>query len=171
MPAFSVYASRLGTIVCLSLIAVLPAGADPTQEARHAIQAAYTGMDKAIGSRDTSAYAVYLDPNIVGIDQKGKETEGKGKTIQKLRQAFTLFSAAASKTEILTLALQGGGAVVTTHSTLSFSAMKNGRLFIVKGENTVRDFWIKSSGRWLLRQERVISNTQTMNGEPVPSAP
>lgn len=163
--------SRLGIILCLSFIAILPAGADPTQEARKEIQAAYAGMDKAIGSRDTSAYAAYLDPNIVGIDQKGRETDGKAKTVQLLRQGFAVFHAAASKTEILTLTLQGDGAVVTTHSTLSFSGARKGRTFTVKGENTVRDFWIRSGGRWLLRQERVISNKQTLNDQPVPSAP
>lgn len=170
MPLFSMHSCRLAIIVCLSLIAALPAGADPAQEARHAIQAAYAGMDKAISRRDTSAYAVYLDPDIVGIDEKGKETDGKAKTVQLLRQAFAVFRTAASKTNILTLALQGGGAVVTTHSTLSLSAMKNGRPIVVKSENQVRDFWSKSGGRWLLRQERVILNAQTLNGQPVRSA-
>ncbi len=171
MSAFSVYTSRFGIILCCGLLAVLPAGADPTQAARHAIQAAYAGMDKAIGNRDTSAYAAYLDPNIIGIDEKGKETDGKAKTVQMLRQAFALFSTASSKTEILTLALQDGGAVVTTRSALTFSAARHGRIFVVKGENQVRDFWSESSGRWLLKRERVVSDTQTLNGRLVPPAP
>ena len=162
---------RAGLGLCLILTAVLPAGADPTQAARHAIQSAYAGMDKAIGNRDTSAYAAYLDPNIIGIYEKGKETDGKAKMVQLVRQAFVVFSTASSKTEILSLTLQGGGAIVTTRSALSFSATRNGRSVTLKGENTVRDFWSKSSGRWLLKQERVISNTQTLNGQPVPPAP
>ena len=163
--------SRIGISMCLSLIIVLPAEADPTQDARKAIQAAYTGMDKAIANRDTSAYAVYLDQNIVGIDETGKETDGKAKTVQRLRQAFALFRTAASRTEILTLTLQEGGAVVVTHSALAFSATRNGRTFAVKGENQVRDFWSRSGGHWRLKRERVVSNTQTLNSQPVPALP
>ncbi len=167
----SILCCRVGMGLCVSLTLVLPAGADPTQDARRAIQAAYAGMDQAVSKRDVSAYAASLDPNIIGIDEKGKETAGKANTVQLLRQAFGLFSTTASKTEILTLALQGSGAVVTTHSMASFSGTKNGEPFVIKSENRVRDFWSKSGGRWRLKQERVLSDVQTLNGRPVPSAP
>ena len=167
----SVLFYRVGMGVCLSLTLILSADANPMQEARRAIQSAYAGMDKATNNRDTSAYSVYLDPNIVGIDEKGKETDGKAKTLQALSQAFALVSTARSNTKITTLALQDGGAVVTTDSTLSFSGTKNGQPFVIKGENTVRDFWSKSGGRWLLKRERVVSSAQTLNGQPVPPAP
>ncbi len=167
----SVLFCRFGMGVCLSLTFILSATANSTQDARRAIQSAYVGMDKATDNRNTSAYSVYLDPNIIGIDEKGKETDGKAKTLQALSQAFALVSAARSNTKIKTFTLQKGGAVVTTDSTLSFSGTKNGQPFVIKSENQVRDFWNKSGGRWLLRQERVISNTQTLNGQPVPPAP
>ena len=149
----------------------LPVQANSAQDARKAIQAAYAGMDKATSSRSASDYSAYLLPSYVGVDEKGVETEGKAKSVQALSQAFAQVSTAKSTTQILTLVLQDGGAVVTTHSNLTLSGTKNSRPFIIKSESRVRDFWIKSGGRWLLRRERIVSITESLNGRPMPSTP
>ena len=144
-------------LACVTLAFVSPAGASPAQDARQAIQAAYASMDQATAHRNASGYSAYLAPDFVGIDRKGAPTGGKEKTLEALRQAFAQVRAAKSTTQLLTLTLQDGGAVVTTRSQFSLSGTRNGKPFVLESENQERDFWIKSSGRWLLKRERVLS--------------
>ena len=165
----STLSSRLLAALCLIALA-LPAQADPVQDARKTILAAYAGMDKATRSRSASDYSAYLLSSYIGVDEKGGETDGKAKSVQALRQAFAQVSAAKSTTQILSLVLQDGGAVVTTHSNLTLSGTKNSRPFVIKSESQVRDFWIKSGGRWFLKRERILSVTETVNGRLVPSS-
>ena len=165
----SALVSHASVTLCLSLMLVLPVSANPAQDARKAIRAAYAGMDKATRDRSASGYSAYLSPNCVGVDEKGMETDGRARMVQALSQAFAQVNAAKSTTQILALSLQDGGAVVTAHSDLTLSGTKNSRPFVIRSESRVRDFWIKSGGRWLLRRERVLSVTQTVNGQTVPS--
>ncbi len=160
--------SYIALLLCLAALR-LPAGADPTHVARTAIQVAYAGMDKATNRRDAAAYSVYLTSDFVGLDEKETNTVGKAKTLQALRQAFAAVHTAASTTQVLTLVLQDGGAVVTTHSVLTLSGTKNGQPCVIRSENQVRDFWVPSGGRWRLKRERVMSAAQTVNDRPVPS--
>ena len=157
---------QIGAALCLTR---MPVYADSTGDAKEAIQAAYQAMDKATSAKNASGYAVYLLPNYVGVDEKGKETNGKAATVQGLSKAFSQLRTATSATRVLSLTLQDGGAVVTTRSSLSFTAIRNGQPFTVTGTNKVRDFWVKSAGHWMLKRERVMSSAQTVNGQPVPA--
>lgn len=117
------------TLTLLALI--VPAGASPAGDARAAIQAAYAGMDRATANRSAAGYSIYLTPDFVGVDEKGKETAGRDATVQALSGILAQVKAARSATQIQTLTLQDGGAVVVTHSTLSLTGTKNGQPFVI----------------------------------------
>ncbi len=161
--------SCIAVALCPSLALSIPALANPTQDARKAVQTAYIGMDKATKLRSASAYTAYLHPDYVGIDEKGVETDGRPEMVKSLGQAFALVNTAASSTQVLTLTLQSGGAVVTQRSALTMSGTKNNQPFIIKIDSRVRDFWVKAGGRWLLKREHILSETKTINGRQLPS--
>ena len=167
----SILVLRAGPALCLSLVLALPTMATPTNDTRAAIGAAYAGMDKATAARNASGYAVYLAPDFAGFDPKGAEIGGKDKILQALKQTFAQVSAAKSVTRLLAFSLRDGGAVVTTHTTLTLSGTKQGKPFVLKSEDHTRDFWVKSGGHWLLKRERGLSASATLDGRPAPSAP
>ena len=160
--------TRGGAALCLGFALALPAHATPAGDARAAITAAYAGLDKATASRSASGYSVYLAPDFAGFDPKGAEIDGKDKILQALTQTFAQVSTAKSVTRLLTFSLQDGGAVATTHTTLTLSGTKRGKPFVLKSEDHTRDFWVQSGGHWLLKRERGLSATSTLNGHPAP---
>ena len=162
---------RAAAALCLCFALTLPAHATPAGDARTAITAAYAGLDKATASRSVSSYSAYLAPDFAGFDSKGAKISGKDKILQALKQTFAQVSTAKSVTRIMAFSLQDGGAVVTTHTRLTLSGTKQGKLFVLKSEEQDRDFWVIPGGRWLLKRERGLSVTSTLDGHPVPAAP
>ncbi len=132
---------------------------------RAAITAAYASMDRALIRHDVTAYAAHLYPTFVGVYPQGKEMHGRAEDAASLHQLFAVASAVTSSTRLLTLAFQDGGAVVTTRETFSMSMQADGQPVSVKSVGTLRGFWVRSGGHWLLKAERSLSDTTTMNGE------
>ncbi|MGI4788914.1 MAG: nuclear transport factor 2 family protein [Janthinobacterium lividum] len=152
------------TLAALSFGFILPISADPTQDTRAAIASAYTNMNKALARRDSAAYLVYLHPAYSAIFADGKEVHGKDKAAAPLRQMFALANTVTASTQILTCSLQNDGAVVTTQETMSLTSKATGKPLVIKTVDNVRSFWLKVNGRWLLKQERLLSETTTING-------
>ena len=105
------------TLVGLSFGLTLTASANPAGDARTAIASAYTHMDKALVQKNASAYTAYLHPGFFGAYPQGKEIHGKDAEAASLRQIFSLAKRVASSTQLVSCALQDGGAVVTTRET------------------------------------------------------
>ena len=165
--------------VVLSFGPTLTALANPAGDARTAITSAYTRMDKVLVHKDASAYTAYLHPEFFGAYPQGKEIHGKDAEAASLRQIFSLAKTVASSTQIMSCALQDGGAVITTRETFSLSGTNEKGPFVIKSVDMMRSFWVKASGHWLKKRERSISDTATVNGveqktmtdQPAPPAP
>ncbi len=157
--------SCASVVVSLSFGLTLSVSANPQQDARKAIRAAYAGMDKALIHHDVSAYTAYLHPAFVGHYPQGKELDGKDKDAVSLHQLFAMAKTVNSSTQLLSFSLQNGGAVVTTREKFSMSGMNESEPISLKSEGTLRGFWVKVGRHWLLKGERSLSDTTTMNGE------
>lgn len=172
--------SRIGALVALGfgLTLSVPASASPNQDARSVIQTAYTRMDKALAHGDVSAYTSYLHPGFVGIYPQGKEIQGRDEDAASLHQLFAISKTANSSTQLLSCSLHNNSAVVTTRESFSMSGMSKGESITIKSVGTLRGFWVKVGGHWLLKKERSLSDTtifngvetKTINGQPIQPA-
>ena len=135
----------------------LSASADTEQNASSAIKAAYANMDKALANQDSVAYTAYLLPSFIGEYSNGKVIHGKDEDAASLHQLFSMAKTVTSSTRLLSCSLQNGGAIVTTEETLSLSGINGGSQAIIKSTDTMRSFWLKSDGHWLMKRERFLS--------------
>lgn len=158
-----------GTLVALGFAS--SASAAPQQKApigqgaRTAITTAYARMDKALVHGNVSAYTSYLLPTFVGVYPQGNKIQGKDKDAASLHQLFAMAKTVTSSTQLLSCSLQNGGAVVTTRGSFSMSGMHEGEPIAMKSVGTLRGFWVKAGGRWLLKEEHTLADTTTLNGE------
>lgn len=170
----SIMLSRLlfaGTLAAFGFGLASSASAGPQQKApigqgaRTAITTAYARMDKALVHGDVSAYTSYLLPTFVGVYPQGNKIQGKDKDAASLHQLFAMAKTVTSSTQLLSCSLQNGGAVVTTRESFSMSGMHESEPIAMKSVGTLRGFWVKAGGRWLLKEEHTLADTTTLNGE------
>ena len=134
--------------------------ADKTQDARKAIQAAYDRNNAAMVRRDVSGVLATYAPGYTSIDQNGQETARSGEEErQHWVESLTPPSKVKSKTRIVDLKLQDGGAVVTTesHEDITYVSRKTKSVQRLNIIESARDFWVKSQNRWLWKRSRTLT--------------
>ncbi len=155
----------ISTFLCLAL----PLTADSQSKDKAAIQSEIQKMDKASNSKDADGYVVFTHPDFINIDKSGRETtHGKEERREKLRRLFARATQVTGRTTVTHIVLSKQGAVVDKSSVFTLVMTGNGQKIDMKGNGTYRDFWVKNAGVWLQRKSHTITETTTVNGQPVP---
>lgn len=141
-----------------------PAAASPASVARAAITAAYARMSDAVQRRDADAYVASLSPDFVGVYPKGLVVRGRQGEAATLRQTFGAAKTLSASTRLVFCVLKDGGAVVTVQESTALSGQNAGGPLEIKDSATLRGFWVKSGGRWLLKRERSVADVISTNG-------
>ena len=176
--------SRVGTRRCLPVVALcglMPIGMaapptlppDKTEAVKQAVQAVYDAEDTALVAHDLDGVMAMYTPNVVFFDSlKGKQDVGAAGA----RQAWVTFfqvprqtlTAARHEIKEVTLNKAGTGATVLAvhHLTIS-AAPASGAAAVTHRDSTLRCFWTKKSGKWLIRQERILGVDTYVDGKRV----
>lgn len=162
----------LSTFFCLPLPVLAdnqPKDKTTIQSAVHTIQSAVQKMDKAANNRDADGYVAFAHPDFVSINKTGKETiHGKKEALKRSRRTFAGLTQIKVRTTITSISFSNEGAVVDTTSNLSASMVKSGKSFELKGTGTFRDLWVEKAGVWLQKKSQTLTETLTVNGQPIP---
>jgi len=155
----------LMTLCCLTSSVTADARSKDEASIRSEIQK----MDQAADSRSADGYVAFTYPNFVNIDKNGKETtHGKEERKQKFSQLFANATQVKQLTTITHIIFSKQGATVDKVSNELIMLMRNGQSIELKGDGTYCDFWVKSSGVWLQKRSRTVSENFTVNGQPIP---
>jgi hypothetical protein len=155
----------------LTLIAA-PALAKPQAAgAKQAIQAAYRQMDRAVDRKDLKTLYRFYDPTYVGYTLQGGQKDLE--TSRAEAEAFIPHVLrSSSSTVVLSASPQGSGVVVTdrTRSTLLVVNPNTHQHMVLKQDETDRDYWVRETGGWKIRQERTLALSASLNGRSIPES-
>ncbi len=139
-----------------------------------AIQAVYDAEDTALVAHDLDGVMAMYTPNVVFFDSlKGKQDVGAAGA----RKAWVTFfqmphqtlTAARHEIKEVTVNKAGTGATVLAvhHLTISGSPVDGAAAAVTHRDSTLRCFWTKKSGKWLIRQERILGVDTFVDGKRV----
>lgn len=154
----------ISTFFCLAF----PLIADSQSKDKVAIQNEIQKMDQASNNKSADGYVVFTHPDFINIDKSGQETtHGKEQRREKMRQLFARATQVTGRTTVTHIVLSKQGAVVDKSSIFTLVLTRDGQKMDMKGKGTYRDFWVKDVGVWLQKNSRTITETTTVNGQPV----
>ena len=147
---------------------------DKTAAVKQAVQAVYAAEDTALVAHDLDGVMAMYTPNVVFFDSlKGKQDVGAAGA----RQAWVTFfsvprqtlTAARHEIKEVTLNKAGTGATVLAvhHLTISAAPASGAAAAVTHRDSTLRCFWTKKSGKWLIRQERILGVDTYVDGKRV----
>lgn len=139
--------------------------------ARQAIQAAYRKMDRAADRKDLKTLYSFYDPAYVGYTLQGGQ-EDLATSRAETQSFLPHVLHATSSTVVLSATPEGNGAVVTdrTRSTLVVVNPRTHQHLVLKQDETDRDYWVRESGGWKIRQERTLALHASLDGHPIPES-
>ena len=161
--------SKTWFVLPLLVLTALPTHADPSSDARKAIQSLYNRQDAAAARRDANGTFAGRSPQFVSIDKNGRHTP-LAQEQQRVTGMFANATKITAATQIAHFTLQGSKALVTVK--------EKARLFVVNPRNKAQkadlqinsvsnDIWTKTPSGWQELESKEISGQTLVNGKPV----
>ena len=145
----------------------------PAVEAKRSIQAAYDKSNAALNDKDVDAVFASCAPDFVVIDLDGHQ-ENLDTERQAVGQMFQVAQSLENTTEVQSVTLQGGGAVVSIreHQVLQMTNPTTQEQVVVTSNNICRDYWAHTTLGWQEKRTRVVASHHDVQGNvKVPNTP
>lgn len=140
---------------------------------KQAVQAVYDAEDTALVAHDLDGVMAMYTSNVVFFDSlKGQQDVGAAGA----RKAWVTFfqvphqtlTAARHEIKEVTVNKSGTGATVqAVHHLTITGPTESGTASVTHRDSTLRCFWTKKDGKWLIRQERILGVDTFVDGKRV----
>ncbi len=151
-------------VVVLGCLLTLLIGARAAPDAKWTFQSLYSQLDQATVNKDVNAVISIYSPDYIGVRENG-EKYGFDHMRDGTLKLFAKYKAIRSKTVVQSAVVEKNGATVVTHYHGAYIRDSDvpGQEVTITVVSVDRDYWVKSSGGWKLKQERHLSSHQTRN--------
>ncbi|MBI3987154.1 MAG: hypothetical protein HY343_09550 [Lentisphaerae bacterium] len=161
-------------VVLAGTIAILGPGASlsfagGTAEVAQAIQEQYNAKNEAIAKKDMAAVWKLRTRDYTDV------SDGTGRGVAELQPKQALLFEKASSlqgtSKVENVTLSGTTAVVRVREsgTMIVPNPQVGQDVVMMNEGVWLETWVLDNGQWLTRQSKVLTNSITINGKPVPN--
>ena len=152
-----------------SLVLFVALAAVAAQAQQKEIVAAYKAMDVAAAKKDAAGIMKHFDKSCVYIDKGGQKTTFQALDAQ-LKQQFKFVKSATSKTKLESLKPAGSKAVAVTSQaiTIKLANPQTKKDVTFEQRNRSTDTWKKFGNAWRIVEVKVLSESMTMDGKPMP---
>lgn len=153
---------------CLAIFAPHPAFADDLTQAKKSIQSMYALKNTSAERKDVAGMMSVYTPDFTITYPNGRVIN-KTQLQQETEKILPSVKAVVAHDVIKTISLKGDSAFVES-SRNSTSVAENpdthkpDRIVL---NATLKDVWVKSGAKWLLKQSRVAASSFIVNGKPM----
>ncbi len=156
-------------IAAMALLAAVSFGFD-----KAATSKALNGLNKqyanALMKKDISFFEKTAAPDFVEIEKNGKKMD-RAAAIAQIKQFFGMPTKMVSASgKLVSFTEKGDTVTAITESKMvaKLPGQKKGQWSTLKGVSKDEEVWTHKGGKWLIHSMKTISESQTLDGKPMP---
>jgi ketosteroid isomerase-like protein len=159
---------RTATVLFAVTILAPVAHADPTADARKAMQTVYDKVAAAMAKKDMNGVMAYFTPDFQQIGPDGRKAT-LAEMKQMIQMQMQMMQNPKMKTTIQKFSLKGkeAKATVKQHFAASIVNPQTSKVIKVASDETSDDTWVKTARGWQLRKSVTLTSRQTADGKPI----